>query len=615
MKIHLVPPLPRSLFVAGLLSSGFVSSLYATDGSWTVLSAGSGSGNWNTGTNWSSTPTVPGGAGSVITIQNNITTDSTVTIDTASATVGSLTFGDSGGSTASNAYSIAASGGASLIFDNGASNATLSTLANSKDGQEISAGITLNSSLDITANGQAANNRLRLTGKITGVGGININAASAALVLNNSGNDFSGGVTLNSGARLSSAADTYLGSGDFTINGGTFVTSTGATLHWSGSTAIQKWNGDFTVNASNGTLNMGAAAVTLGGNRQITITTTVSNRGANVTSVISDGGNGYGLTLRNTGSQTGVLTLSRANTYTGATTVTNGILRANVATQAFGLGSAVSLANAADATLDLNGFSNTIGSLAGGGTTGGNVTLGAGTLTTGDTTNTSYGGIISGTGGLTKQGPGVFTLTGANAYTGATNINAGTLFINNTTGNSAVTVKITGTLGGSGTLTGATTANSGSFLSSGASSGAVGTLTFASTLDISGLASGTGGLLFDLDATAASDKITLSSGALTIGSGVLNLDDFSFVALGGYGVGTYTLFDTSASIVGTLGTNLTGTVGGLSAAISFANSNQDIVLTVTAVPEPSTYSAIFGALTLVGVAWRKRRHNTKSQAL
>ena len=89
--------------------------------------------------------------------------------------------------------------------------------------------------------------------------------------------------------------------------------------------------------------------------------------------------------------------------------------------------SAVTLANVAGATLDLNGTNETIGSLAGGGATGGNVTLGAGTLTTGIATNTTYTGVISGTGGSDKAGTGIFTLSGANTYTGATTINAGTL--------------------------------------------------------------------------------------------------------------------------------------------------------------------------------------------
>ena len=56
------------------------------------------------------------------------------------------------------------------------------------------------------------------------------------------------------------------------------------------------------------------------------------------------------------------------------------------------------------------------------------VTLGNGTLTTGDATPlTEFAGVISGSGGLTKQGTGIFRLSGVNTYTGPTTINDGTL--------------------------------------------------------------------------------------------------------------------------------------------------------------------------------------------
>src|SRR5439155_507698 len=117
----------------------------------------------------------------------------------------------------------------------------------------------------------------------------------------------------------------------------------------------------------------------------------------------------------------------------GPTNVTTGTLKAGVATTgnngAFGFNSAVTIANTAGAILDTAGFNNTIGSLSGGGATGGAVLLGANTLTVGgNNESTSFGGVIgtaATAGVLTKVGTGTLTLTGSNIYTGATNINGG----------------------------------------------------------------------------------------------------------------------------------------------------------------------------------------------
>jgi fibronectin-binding autotransporter adhesin len=124
--------------------------------------------------------------------------------------------------------------------------------------------------------------------------------------------------------------------------------------------------------------------------------------------------------------------LSGTSSYSGSTTITTGTLRAGAAAggQAFGNLSPVTLANTSGATLDLNGFNQTIGSLAGGGTTGGNVTLGTGTLTAGgNNTSTTFAGVISGSGGLSKAGSGILTLSGSSTFSGATTVSAGQLQI------------------------------------------------------------------------------------------------------------------------------------------------------------------------------------------
>ena len=139
---------------------------------------------------------------------------------------------------------------------------------------------------------------------------------------------------------------------------------------------------------SGGTLEIGGAGQlgsgSYAGNVSIASGQLLYNSSANQTlsGIISGGGT---LTKSTGGSST--LTLSGANTYTGATTVNAGVLQAGIAysagSGAFGNGtSAVTLANTSGVALDLNSYNTQIGSLSGGGSTGGNVTnSGAGTLT------------------------------------------------------------------------------------------------------------------------------------------------------------------------------------------------------------------------------------------
>lgn len=172
---------------------------------------------------------------------------------------------------------------------------------------------------------------------------------------------------------------------------------------------------------------------------------------------------------------TGTLVLSSSqNAYTGGTSVQNGILRLGTA-KALPDGAATpgAVTVAAPATLDLNGFSETINGLAGSGTVD-NSTTTAATLYVGNTNaSTTFSGVLQNSGmavglALTKIGTGTLTLNGANTYTGATTISAGGVTLNFTLAGAPLSNIISSAsaleLGSSTlTVTGSTVANSQTF--------------------------------------------------------------------------------------------------------------------------------------------------------
>ena len=117
----------------------------------------------------------------------------------------------------------------------------------------------------------------------------------------------------------------------------------------------------------------------------------------------------------------GTATFGAMNTYTGSTTINTGTLVLGVA-NAIADTSTVSLLSLG-AKFKLSGFDETVAAINGSGT----IELGGNTLTTNATTSTTYGGFISGTGGLTKLGGGTLTLNKSHTYTGLTTVTAGTL--------------------------------------------------------------------------------------------------------------------------------------------------------------------------------------------
>jgi len=466
----------------------------------------------------------------------------------------------------------------------------------------------------------AASGNLSVSSVLSGAGGVTKTGANGLTL--SASNSYTGTTTLTAGT-LSLGDDAAAGTGIFVFNGGTLQSAAGArtlanTVQLAATSGIGGASnftftntltntGAFTLNVANtGATTLGAINLSSNATGRA-LTMNVTGGPVTISGPIANGGAGAGSLVK---SGTGMLTLGSANSYTGATSVFGGSL-------VLGAGGALpasravvvsgTLANGS-ATLDLNGYDQSIGTLQFGSTASranavNTVATGSATLTLGgdvsyvtasgaanhpgtafltghldlggatrtfsiaDSANTAtelqIGADISGTGGLTKTGAGVLSLTGTNnTYTGATTISGGGVRIGSvsnlpsasniqlnggvlelagdiplTSGAGAGQVQWIGsggfsTYGGDRTInlnSGAdvTWGSSGFVTASGTfvlgSAGSNGTVTFANNIDLGGVAE-----TVSVNAgSAAIDAIlsgTLSNGSLTVnGSGVLQL--------------------------------------------------------------------------------------------
>ncbi|MCX5653970.1 MAG: autotransporter-associated beta strand repeat-containing protein, partial [Planctomycetota bacterium] len=371
---------PASAFLlAALLSAiGFLPAApaLALNSTWV-----GGNGNWSDSLQWNNG--VPDGVGDIARLNDSIGAPGTVTIDGGvSRTVGQLDLV----SLTSSGYTLTGTG-LNLDIPIPGGSALVRALGNGVT-HTISAPISLLDSVLFDVSSAAT---LQISGNIDSASsGTGITKTGVGLLILTGANTYTGGTTINGGI-LRVNADANLGTRPPPPT--TNITLGGGTLQYGASFDLDL-NRNIVLNAAGGTIDTNGYNVTIG-------------------SAVSGTG---GLTK----SGVGTLTLTGTNTYQSGTTINVGILKVsadgNLGTAptsdatniTFGggtlqFGGAFSVAstrsitlNAAGGKFDTNGY------------------------------NVAIASHITGSGGLTKAGPGMLTLTGGNSYGGAV-IQAGEL--------------------------------------------------------------------------------------------------------------------------------------------------------------------------------------------
>jgi autotransporter-associated beta strand protein len=304
-------------------------------------------------------------------------------------------------------------------------------------------GVLGNSSSTITLLGDAtigsASATAIINSKITG--GYNVTfEGPGTITLTNTANDYVGNTSI-------SKATLQIGAAGVIPHGGSF--------------------GDVIFLGSQGTLDLNGFSITINGLASTAVNSTlvVTNNAASGTAILSLGDNNvsasFGGNIQDganaktglTKIGNGIQSLVGTNTYSGATTVSQGVLLA-ANSNTFSPNSAVTVNSGA--TLRLGGRDNSVGSLAGlGFVENASIVSSANTLSIGnDNTSTNFGGIVQNGAGIgplaiTKNGSGTQIFSGANTYTGDTNVNGGVLQAGSSSAfglNSATTVASGATL-------------------------------------------------------------------------------------------------------------------------------------------------------------------------
>jgi autotransporter-associated beta strand protein len=583
----------KTISAAGLLTASFVVTPSAQAANWT-----GGTGNWSSTAalnGWNGT--APNGVGAVA---NSAVTNSSITQDiSAGVTVGTISLNTSGNT----ALALTLTNGITLDQDgSGSGTATILNANTNLTGTANNINITGASSLTLADNLLISNTAFSNRSLANG-GAISISSAIAGtgnITIDNVLNDTSTGVgCIRLGGTSTFAGNVNVRSGltAFTTNSAFGNAANVITLGASGAgsasllanATVTTTNNWVVAAGSGGTLILGSfntSGVTLSGtgtlNGDLTLLTASSSSNKfKLDGVIS----GVGKFTMSSGGGSGYAEMSKANTYSGSTTVSSGILsltnalalhNSAVDTTASVTGTATAgLRIATGTTLTLGGltgnknladvFATGTGASAGRYSTVTALTLNPGT----GVTHTYSGAITNGAAGmtLTKTGLGTQILGGTNTYTGATSVQAGVLLVDGSTAaGSAVTVDSNAVFGGKGTVNDNLTL----------SNGALFAFDPGDTLDLVGS--------FALDSSFGVASLRNTSGTAV---------DWANVAQG-----TYTLMNTSFSFntgnISNFGqaNQATGLAGGKSAYFQQGSPTSSLQLVV--VPEP-------GMLALAGL--------------
>lgn len=404
------------------------------------------------------------GAAGTITVSGNQAVDSLVLNAAGSGTYtitgGSITVSSRNGSAGAIKVNADAAISSALSWKNLQFQTTGKTLTLSGGGVASSVNGSFNGSVSGSNAAIAAASTLRVTGGTYATAGsgntINIGDQAAgtggfqfsAGIINTGGSfqiandrsaymEMTGSSVLNSTGQITVGRNSNTNLGKLVVDGGT-INST-ATNQTDVQVQIGRGNGIGTLNVKGGTFNLIGNGVTgnSGGIMVINSNATTTNASGTVnlsggTTTIkelrfngSNKSSGAGADANSTaGSAT--LNMTGGTLYIGGTvqsdgsgaTTAGGIVNRGTGTSAYAI-------NLSGGTVGANAnWSSSLNMTLG--TTNGNVTFKAADASNA-ARNITLGGVLSGSGGLTKSGAGTLTLNGASTYSGATSITAGTL--------------------------------------------------------------------------------------------------------------------------------------------------------------------------------------------